>query len=77
MQAVEEILNPCPKPSQADFAHGGYLAVLGAEHAGQLQFIFLLLIAAAVVLAAIYAESAWSPLAWARLIAAREYLAGN
>ncbi|MBM4182460.1 MAG: monovalent cation/H+ antiporter subunit D family protein [Betaproteobacteria bacterium] len=36
-----------------------------------------LVTAAAVVLAAIFAESAWSPLAWARLIAAREYLAAN
>ncbi len=36
-----------------------------------------LITAAAVVLAAIFADSAWSPLAWARLIAAREYLAGN
>jgi multicomponent Na+:H+ antiporter subunit D len=33
-----------------------------------------LITAAAVLAAAIFADSAWSPLSWARLITQREYL---
>lgn len=45
----------------ADFAHGGYLAALGDEHAGQLQIVFLLLIAGLGVKAAIVPLHGWLP----------------
>ena len=45
----------------ADFAHGGYLGVLGGEHSGQLQMIFLLLIAGVGVKAAIVPLHGWLP----------------
>jgi multicomponent Na+:H+ antiporter subunit D len=45
----------------ADFAHGGYLAALGGEHAMQLQMIFLLLIAGVGVKAAIVPLHGWLP----------------
>ncbi|KAF0103370.1 MAG: NADH dehydrogenase (quinone) [bacterium] len=45
----------------ADFAHGGYLAALGGEHAGQLKIVFLLLIAGVGVKAAIVPLHGWLP----------------
>ena len=45
----------------ADFVHGGYLGVLGGEHSGQLQMIFLLLIAGVGVKAAIVPLHGWLP----------------
>jgi multicomponent Na+:H+ antiporter subunit D len=44
-----------------DFVHGGYLGSLGAEYAGQLQCIFLLLIAGLGVKAAIVPLHGWLP----------------
>ena len=44
-----------------DFVHGGYLGVLGGEHSGQLQMIFLLLIAGVGVKAAIVPLHGWLP----------------
>ena len=45
----------------ADFTHGGYLAALPAESVGQLQLIFLLLIAGVGVKAAIVPLHGWLP----------------
>lgn len=45
----------------ADFAHGGFVAALGQKHDGQLQFIFLLLIAGVGVKAAIVPLHGWLP----------------
>lgn len=45
----------------ADFTHGGFVAALGQAHAGQLQFIFLLLIAGVGVKAAIVPLHGWLP----------------
>ncbi|MDP2238869.1 MAG: proton-conducting transporter membrane subunit [Burkholderiales bacterium] len=46
---------------QADFAHGGFVASLGQAHAGQLQLIFLLLIAGVGVKAALVPLHGWLP----------------
>lgn len=46
---------------QADFAHGGFVSRLGFEHAGQLQSIFLLLIAGVGVKAALVPLHGWLP----------------
>ncbi len=45
----------------ADFAHGGYLAVLGSEKAGQLQWVFFLLIAGVGVKTALVPLHGWLP----------------
>jgi multicomponent Na+:H+ antiporter subunit D len=46
---------------QADFVHGGYAGRLGPEQAGQLQLIFLLLIAGVGVKAALVPLHGWLP----------------
>lgn len=60
-----------PQPATWPHAHG--------ERPGRRETPLLLLVppvvsAASVILAALLANTAWSPLAWARLIASREYL---
>lgn len=45
----------------ADFAHGGFLAALGPAYDGQLQLVFLLLIAGVGVKAAIVPLHGWLP----------------
>ncbi len=44
-----------------DFAHGGYLSALGPDYGGQLQFVFLLLIAGVGVKAALVPLHGWLP----------------
>jgi multicomponent Na+:H+ antiporter subunit D len=46
---------------QVEFTHGGVVSVLGPEYAGQLQLIFLLLIAGVGVKAAIVPLHGWLP----------------
>ena len=45
----------------ADFAHGGYLSALGPDYDGQLQLVFLLLIAGLGVKAALVPLHGWLP----------------
>lgn len=45
----------------ADFAHGGYLSSLGPDYGGQLQLVFLLLIAGVGVKAALVPLHGWLP----------------
>ncbi|MFN3594399.1 MAG: complex I subunit 5 family protein [Thiobacillaceae bacterium] len=61
------------RPRPAAWPHE-HIPAHGWRETGWLLLLPPLVTAAAVLVAGLFAESGWSPLAWAKLIAAREYL---